>query len=555
MSDSQQIANGFNEYFANIGPNLASKIPDEQTNFTDFLSSAPSPMNSIFLKPTDEKEIIDICSSFKSGTGCGYDDIKPDIIKSIVHLIKTPLCHVFNLSIISGVVPDELKIARVVPIYKAGDSTLCNNYRPISVLPIFSKILEKIIHKRLFGFLDHHNLLHNCQFGFRHNHSSYMALLTAYDKIVSDLDNKLHSMGVFLDLSKAFDTIDHNILLSKLHHYGVRGNAFEWFKNYLMNRTQYVVFKNRKSTFRSVTCGVPQGSVLGPLLFIIFLNDIVYSSNKFTFITFADDTNVIISHQNLSDLINIVNTELENLSVWFKCNKLSLNIDKTNFIMFRNKHGNRRYDDNQLDICINGIKISRVTNTKFLGVIVDESLSWSNHTSNIVNVLSKYCGILYRFKEFLPCKTLFSLYNTLVLPHLSYCNLIWADQNNCHLNTVHLKQKRIMRICSNSQCLEHSPPLFKKFNTLTIYDIHRLTLALFMYNYSQNNLPGTFSDYFIQNRSIHSYPTRNSLLYRPYNFKNDLARNTIRRQGPLHWNSIDQELKNVKSIHIFKKGF
>ena len=362
-------------------------------------------------------------------------------------------------------------------------------------------------------------------------------------------------MGIFLVLSKAFDTIDHHILLTKLHHYGVRGSAFEWFKSYLSNRTQYVVFNDHKSSVRSIKCGVPQGSVLGPLLFIIFLNDIAFSSNNFTFVTFADDTNVIVSHANLPDLITIVNHELDNLSVWFKANKLSLNINKTNYIMFKNRHSNRMYNNDDLNICIDGVKLSRVSHTKFLGVLLDESLTWSNHTSNVTNILSKYCGILYRLRDILPSKTLFTLYNTLVLPHLYYCNIIWADSNNTNLHKIHLKQKRIMRICSNSHWLEHTPPLFKKFKTLTIYDIHSLILGLFMYNYSSDNLPNIFADYFTLNRSIHNYPTRISSLYRPHNFKYDLARNTVKRKGPLHWNNITDDFRNAKSINIFKTNY
>ena len=380
-----------------------------------------------------------------------------------------------------------------------------------------------------------------------------MALLNAYNKIASDLDKGFHTMGIFLDLSKAFDTIDHRILLTKLHHYGVRGSAFEWFKSYLSDRTQYVCYNEYYSSHRQIHCGVPQGSVLGPLLFIIFLNDIAFSSDKFSFVTYADDTNVIVSHANLHDLITTVNHELDKLSVWFKANKLSLNIDKSNYIMFKNRHSNRVYND--MNICIDGLKISRVSCTKFLGVLLDECLTWSKHTTNVTNTLSKYCGILYRLKDILPQKTLFSLYNTLVLPHLTYCNLIWADSNNSNLNSIHIKQKRIMRICSNSHWLEHTPPLFKNFNTLTIYDIHNLTLGSFMYNFVSNNLPNVFNDYFTFTSSIHNYPTSSSQLLRPYHFNTDLARNTIRRQGAVIWNTVKKELRNSVSLHAFKRKY
>ena len=552
-SDSQKIADGFNSFFTNIGPNLTNQIPVSESNFNDFLVNIQSPMNSLFMSPTDSEEIIKICATFKSGTSCGYDGIKPDIVKYVINLISSPLVHIFNLSIITGIVPEQLKIAKVVPIYKSGEKNKCNNYRPISVLPAFSKILERIIHKRLYNFLDRYNLLHNSQFGFRNKYSSYMAVLEAYNKIVSNLDKGKHTLGLFLDLSKAFDTISHSILLDKLHHYGVRGNALEWFKSYLTNRSQFVVYDNSKSSILSVQCGVPQGSVLGPLLFIIFLNDIAFSSDTLSFFIYADDTNAIVSNDNLNDLIHSVNNELHKICTWFKANKLSLNTDKTNYMMFKNRHSNRKYPD--LNICIDGTMISKVSHTKFLGIIFDDTLTWSKHTSHITNIVSKYSGILFRLKHILPCKTLFSLYNTLVLPHLHYCSLIWADSNNTNLVTIHIKQKRIIRLCSNSHWLAHSAPLFKNLNTLTIYDIHKLLSGLFMYNFTYKSLPQNFADYFVQNRDIHTYSTRTLNLYRPQNFKYDLARNTIKRQGPLLWNSIDYDLRKAPSHFVFKRKY
>lgn len=545
-SDFKTIANGFNNFFINIGPRLSNDIPHMNVSPNHFLNNIPSPLNSIFLAPTDLNEVINICASLRTGASPGYDDIKPDVVKVVKHLIAYPLVHIFNLSISTGIVPDQLKFAKVVPIYKSGDSDLCNNYRPISVLPVFSKVFERIIHKRLYNFITHYGLLHPSQFGFRNNYSSYMA-------VVSHLDKGNHTAGIFLDLSKAFDTISHDILITKLHHYGIRGNALEWFRNYLTNRKQYVIYNNCKSDVGTVQCGVPQGSVLGPLLFIIFLNDIVYSSKSLSFFIYADDTNAIMSNHDLDCLISSVNNELSNISIWFKVNKLSLNVNKTNYMIFKNRHSSRLY--NNIHICIDGIELTKVSQTKFLGVIVDESLTWQNHNSYVTNIVSKYSGILFRLKHILPCSTLFSLYNTLVLPHLYYCNIIWADSNNCNLNTILVKQKRIVRLCTNSAWLEHTPPLFSQLNTLNIYDIHKLIKSLFMYNYTTNNLPPNFTNYFVKNTAIHGHATRSSHMFRPAAFKYDLARNTIRTQGPLLWNSISNNIKNASSCNTFKRNY
>jgi hypothetical protein len=283
------------------------------------------------------------------------------------------------------------------------------------------------------------------------------------------------------------------------------------------------------------------------------INDISYSTSKLSFFIYADDTNAIVSHQNLNELITIVNDELGNLSKWFKSNKLSLNIAKTNYMLFKNRHSNLNYQDP--DIVIDDISILRVSNTKFLGVIIDECLSWDNHNTYIANIVSKYTGILYRLKNSLPNNALFSLYTTLVLPYLHYCNIIWADSNNSNLSTIHLKQKKIIRLCSNAGWLDHSSPLFSQLGTLTIQDIHKLYKATFMYNFINNNVPTNFNDYFVRNSSIHSYGTRSLDMLRPYAFNTNLAINTIRNHGPKLWNGIRDDIKNSPSTHAFKRNY
>ena len=220
-------------------------------------------------------------------------------------------------------------------------------------------------------------------------------------------------------------------------------------------------------------------------------------------------------------------------------------------MIFKNRHSNRVYDNTH--IFIDGTELTKVSHTKFLGVFIDESFTWEKHNSYVTNIVSKYSGILFRLKQLLPCTTLFSLYNTLVLPHLYYCNIIWADSNNCNLNSILVKQKRIVRLCTNSSWLAHTPPLFSQLNTLTIYDIHNLIKALFMYNFATKNLPSNFDNYFVKNSAFHRHATRSAQLFRPAVFKYNLARCTIRTQGPLHWNSLPDNIKCACSCIVFKK--
>ena len=258
----------------------------------------------------------------------GIDCIPTTIIKKCIVQIAKPLSAIINCSFNSGYFPDQLKIAKICPILKNGDGNIITNYRPISVLPSFSKVFEKIVHNRLSSYLKSNEILKHNQFGFRQNHSTYMAIQDMYNRISESIDNHNCCIGIFLDLAKAFDTVNHKILLKNLGHYGIRGLALQWFVDYLSNRKQYVCYNDASSSLKDITCGVPQGSILGPLLFIIYMNDIMHCSSLLHFILFADDTNLFYSCKSLSDLITITNHELIKVSQWFRANKLSLNVKK-----------------------------------------------------------------------------------------------------------------------------------------------------------------------------------------------------------------------------------
>ena len=275
--DPHAISNHFNSFFTNTGPNLASKLPRTSTNPAHYLPPAPS--NVFHPQPVTATDISTILKNLKEGSS-GPDEIPSKILKSISQYISGPLAHAITLSFNDGYFPDELKQAKVVPIFKAGDPQLVSNYRPISVLNSLSKVYERAFYNQLFSFITINNILYNYQFGFRPSHSTNLALTLLTDKITEAIDNKKIMAGVFLDFSKAFETVNHNILLNKLRHYGIQNSALDWITSYLSNRTQLVSYNNAISSNLQIKCGVPQGSILSPLFFLLYINNLTNISDK-----------------------------------------------------------------------------------------------------------------------------------------------------------------------------------------------------------------------------------------------------------------------------------
>ena len=269
-------------------------------------------------------------------------------MKKSISAIAKPISFIINQSLEMGRVPDFIKIAKVVPIFKNGLKSDITSYRPISVLPSFSKVYEKVVSKRLNSFCMKNNIINEFQCRFRPHHSTHMALLHLYDRLTEAIEANEFTVGVFVDLQKAFDTIDHGILLKKLEHYGMRGVALEWIKCYLTNRKQCVKLNGVSSSYKCIECGVPQGSILGPLLFIVYINDIQNCSNVLQFILFADDTNIIASDKNWIHLENKLNTELSKLTAWFNSNKLPLNVKR--LIIWCSGQKKKQLNHNDLNI-------------------------------------------------------------------------------------------------------------------------------------------------------------------------------------------------------------
>ena len=551
VTDPNTISNEFCKYYSSIGNTFASKIPDSKYGSERFLKG--NFPHSLFLQPTDSDEIMKIICNLKNKKSYGFDGISSSIFKNFAHELSSPISEIFNMSISSGIVPDIMKIAKVIPVYKSkGDAKLFTSYRPISLLPVLSKLLEKIIHKRLYSFLVKHNILYESQYGFRNSHSTINAVSELTSHILENFDKRKMTLSVFLDLSKAFDTIDHNILLKKLTHYGIRGISHDWFRSYLQNRQQYVQYKSYHSVSHNVDCGVPQGSVLGPLLFILYTNDLPNCLSKTKSILFADDTTIHVSGINKKSLFTDMKTDIAELIEWFRANKLSLNLTKTNYVLFIPPRL-KIVDNTPASDCVlkfGDEEIVQKPNTLFLGIEIDQHLNWFAHYKNLNSKLSRAVYTLNRVKHILPTDCMKTLYYSLFHSHLTYGLLLWGPNISAELsNKVFLKQKRVIRIVHNAKYNAHTNILFKSSKILKFTEMVEAEIVKTVYLYTKDLLPMPLMNVFSYNRTLYSTRQMNVPLKRKCNY-DPLSKSYIAK-GPRLWDDIPNDIKNCNSIKSF----
>ena len=549
VTDSTEICHELNQYFCSIGHKMAENIIVTPKQPLSKTFCGTRIQNSIFFETADEYEIIGIINNLNEHKALGVDGIPTKLIKAAKYVLAPYLSKIFNSGLEQGHYYDELKIARVSPLHKGGSKKELKNYRPISILTAFNKIFEIIIKRRLLNFWNKHKVFSPTQFGFRENYSTTLAITHLREYILSELDNKMNICALFVDLAKAFDTVNHKILLYKLSQYGVRGTANNLIKSYLTNRKQQVSGNGVSSSLLDINIGVPQGSVLGPILFLIYINDISSCSNLKTTL-YADDSVFTLSHKSVNSLQSSLENELNKLNCWLKVNQLSLNVNKTKFMFFSKSKKN-------LTLKIDDSEIMQTNCIKYLGVYIDDKLNWYKHIEHIESKLAVAAGVIAKLRKYLPSQALIPIYYSLVYSHLQYAIICWG---NCFKKLIHrlqVKQNLIVKIMCNSTCRKiNLKPLFKNLQFLKLSGIFELETAKFMLKLHLNKLPDFCGDHlknFIKVSSIHTYCTRRAIsnnYYVPKTFSCNTDR-SIKVSGAKIWNNLPNYLKNKISTSSY----
>ena len=557
IRDNKAIASSMNEYFCSIGNKLSEKIP----NKANPLLSGEYPFETPPLSFSFSAIMTDILSStlnkMKTSHGSGHDGIASFYLKIAMPVVGGSLCDLFNKSLFAGKFPEDWKIARIAPIFKSGAKDDRSNYRPISVLPFMSRLFEKLIFNQFYEYLDANKSLYEHQSGFRLLHSVATALLASTNDWYLNIDKGKYTGLIFIDLKKAFDTVDHKILLKKLKMYGVTGLEHDWFTSYLDNRKQFCRVDGTSSGVRGINCGVPQGSCLGPLLFLIYINDLPFSLQKCHVSMYADDTAISLSSKSIDDLQNDLNLDLLNLQDWLHANKLSLNVVKTQSLIIGSGPSIRMIK-NQPDappsFSIGDQDIEMITNTRYLGVQIDSKLNWGKHIDTIKTKANRALGLIKYSKKYLPSDILNKMYRGIVEPHLSYCCSVWGCCSESKLDVLQKIQNRAARIVTSSPYDASAAPIIQNLGWPTISDLIRKETATLTYKSLNSLAPDYLSKLFAKcsddrERFLRSSETDLKIpLLKTIN-----GQKAFSYRGPKLWNSLERATKLAPSLKTFKE--
>ena len=533
----EKTANYTNEFFTNIGKNLAEKIDDTYWNYLE-----KKVENEIDPIQTDFEEVLQICKDIDITKSSGIDFLSSKILKDAFMVLVTQLVYLFNLSLYSSDFPSNWKLATIIPLFKGGNSKSVSNYRPVSLLPLPGKLMEKIVHRGITTYLESNNLLSDNQSGFRKNYSTTKSIVDFNDIIFENMNNSQITAAVFIDLRKAFDTVNHTILLNKLRKMGISDNLFQWCGNYLSNRKQKTLVNGIGSDYHNILCGVPQGSVLGPLFFLIYVNDIVNRIGKEHIQLYADDTVIFIEGKEECEIQDKLQFLLNIFSHWCKENKLSINADKTKFVCFGTKQRIKKCRN--IKVALLNTFIQQVPSYKYLGVSLDSNLTFNLQIQMTYKKVSHKLYVLSKIRQFLNTKSAILIYKSMILPYFDYGDIIYMFSSKNELDKLERLQERCINICTRT---------YGRDNIDNIRIIHKLPtlerrrnchINNFMYKRNVNIEKN--DDNSIQTRSKSS---KKFIIKKP---NLEAYKRSVVYSGASRWNSLKPETKNVDIYEAFK---
>ena len=489
----QRLADYINKHFTNVGHNLAQKIQKRITHTRHLPPSIDYPV-SLFLTPTTPYEIIQTIGSLKLDSAPGIDNLNSRIFKLSKRELSCPISHIVNSSFKAGIFPDILKCAKVIPILKNGDKLNIDNYRPISLLSTLSKIIEKVVKKRLSKYLQENNIISNNQFGFREGMGTTDAIAEVTSVIYDNVDKRKKCLAVFLDLAKAFDTVSHDKLLQRLGNVGFRGITLGWFTSYLTNRKQIITVNNTNSKPEYLQYGVPQGTVLGPILFLIYINNLSNLVGKT--ISFADDTVVIFEGYNWNETFSVANEGINEVHEWLDNSLLSLNINKTKYLTFSNNSKGQPHLSHRLTIhdCdrntqhCNCTTLKRAQQVQYLGITIDYKMRWQPHIDKLTMKVRKLACIFREIRDIVDPGTLKNTYYALCQSILCYGIIGWGGCAKSTLHPLEVAQKCILKIIARKPYRFPSDTLYIQSKVLDVRQLYiRLALIYTKTKMTPNN--------------------------------------------------------------------
>lgn len=500
-------ATTLNDFFVNVGVNQAQQINNNPRTDCFAYENLPNPLNSFYLSPTSASDVERIIGGLKNNCSPGTDNLSNATLKPIACLISKPLAFIFNKCFLSGKFPNHFKTAKIKPLFKNGDPINPGNYRPISLLSNLAKIMEKIIKKSLVSYLSTHNIINDSQFGFQANKSTEDALIKLSNTVSHNLNHNVKTIALFLDIRKAFDTIPHDLLFSKLERYGFRGVFLDLMKSYLQDRTQTLSINAQSCTRNLTSFGLPQGTVLSPILFILYVNDILnVKLRNATVLSFADDTAIVCTGRTWGEVHSAAEQNIAKVKSWLDRNMLSLNLDKTNYIAFSVSRVGGPADDLSLKLhsdCEHGgcacPKIQRVAKVKYLGVIIDQYLKWDAHIKFICKKMKYLSYKFYEINKILNIKHLRMVYYALVQSLLQYGITVWGGAFDSHLEEIFIMQKLIIKTILKKPRLYPTSLIFNEFNVLTVRQLYIKSVIKYInkyrgnFRYSSNALANYYS--------------------------------------------------------------